>query len=118
MLFRSEGRPTVVAGVPPDYFSATGQLWGNPLYRWDGIAQSGYDWWIERFRAALADSWARQASTLGEASEALALMREAPAETREGWSPFVCRLVEATPHGVSSDARMIAEGGCSSTKSD
>jgi 4-alpha-glucanotransferase len=47
------GRTTVVAGVPPDYFSATGQLWGNPLYRWDRLASRGYDWWIERFRGAL-----------------------------------------------------------------
>jgi 4-alpha-glucanotransferase len=46
-----DGNPTVVAGVPPDYFSATGQLWGNPLYRWNRMAQSGYTWWIERFRA-------------------------------------------------------------------
>jgi len=45
------GKPTVVAGVPPDYFSRTGQLWGNPLYRWDVIAKDGYAWWIERFRA-------------------------------------------------------------------
>jgi 4-alpha-glucanotransferase len=47
------GQPTVVAGVPPDYFSATGQRWGNPLYRWDVLAQSGYAWWIARFRHAL-----------------------------------------------------------------
>lgn len=46
-----EGHPTVVAGVPPDYFSATGQLWGNPLYRWDRMADEGYRWWVERFRA-------------------------------------------------------------------
>jgi 4-alpha-glucanotransferase len=54
-LFRLDeaGRPTVVAGVPPDYFSATGQLWGNPIYRWDVLAGSGYRWWIERFRASL-----------------------------------------------------------------
>ncbi len=48
-----EGQPTVIAGVPPDYFSATGQRWGNPLYRWDVLAQRGYDWWISRVRAAL-----------------------------------------------------------------
>jgi 4-alpha-glucanotransferase len=48
----AQGKPTVVAGVPPDYFSATGQLWGNPLYRWDALASSGYRWWIERFRSA------------------------------------------------------------------
>ena len=48
------GRPTVVAGVPPDYFSKTGQLWGNPLYRWDIMAEDGYRWWIDRFRATRA----------------------------------------------------------------
>lgn len=48
------GEPLAVAGVPPDYFSATGQRWGNPLYRWDAMARTGYPWWIERMRAALA----------------------------------------------------------------
>jgi 4-alpha-glucanotransferase len=47
-----DGAPTVVAGVPPDYFSATGQRWGNPLYRWDVLKERGYDWWVERFRRA------------------------------------------------------------------
>jgi 4-alpha-glucanotransferase len=46
------GRPTVVAGVPPDYFSATGQYWGNPHYRWEVMATDSYAWWVERFRAA------------------------------------------------------------------
>jgi 4-alpha-glucanotransferase len=45
-----EGHPTVVAGVPPDYFSATGQLWGNPLYRWSVMRERGYAWWIARLR--------------------------------------------------------------------
>ncbi len=49
--FDQEARPIIVAGVPPDYFSATGQLWGNPIYRWDVMKQDGYAWWIERFRA-------------------------------------------------------------------
>jgi 4-alpha-glucanotransferase len=44
------GRAETVAGVPPDYFSATGQLWGNPLYRWDAMEAEGFDWWIERLR--------------------------------------------------------------------
>src|SRR5690606_26671960 len=47
------GMPTVIAGVPPDYFSATGQRWGNPLYRWDRLKRSGYGWWIERLRQTL-----------------------------------------------------------------
>jgi 4-alpha-glucanotransferase len=46
------GRPLAVAGVPPDYFSAYGQLWGNPLYDWDHLARTGYAWWIDRLRAA------------------------------------------------------------------
>jgi 4-alpha-glucanotransferase len=48
-----ELRPAVVAGVPPDYFSPTGQLWGNPLYDWDAHSRTGYKWWLERLRAIL-----------------------------------------------------------------
>jgi 4-alpha-glucanotransferase len=50
---QEDGRPRMVAGVPPDYFSATGQLWGNPIYAWEAHAKSGYAWWIARFRRAL-----------------------------------------------------------------
>lgn len=67
-----DGCPTEVAGVPPDYFSADGQLWGNPLYDWDKMAADGYGWWLRRIKAAsrlydvvridhfrgLADYWA------------------------------------------------------------
>lgn len=45
-------RPTAVAGCPPDAFSADGQLWGNPLYRWDHLQQTGYGWWLDRLAAA------------------------------------------------------------------
>ena len=48
-----EGQPIVVAGVPPDYFSTTGQRWGNPLYRWDKLKETGYHWWITRIRTNL-----------------------------------------------------------------
>lgn len=48
------GNPRVVAGVPPDYFSAKGQLWGNPLYDWEHLARTGYRWWIDRLRATFA----------------------------------------------------------------
>jgi 4-alpha-glucanotransferase len=47
-----QGQPRAIAGVPPDYFSEAGQLWGNPLYDWDHLASSGYSWWIDRLRAA------------------------------------------------------------------
>jgi len=49
----AQRRPRVVAGVPPDYFSATGQLWGNPLYDWPAIQKTDYAWWLDRMRAAL-----------------------------------------------------------------
>ena len=52
-LLDDEGRPSVVAGVPPDYFSETGQRWGNPIYRWERMRQEGYGWWIGRVRHAL-----------------------------------------------------------------
>ncbi len=48
-----DGHATAVAGVPPDYFSKTGQLWGNPLYRWDAMAENRYAWWLHRLRMAL-----------------------------------------------------------------
>lgn len=49
----ASGTPTVVAGVPPDVFTETGQLWGNPIYNWDEMEKSGFAWWIERFRRLL-----------------------------------------------------------------
>ena len=50
-LLDETGNPTVQAGVPPDYFSATGQLWGNPIYNWDAMRRDGFAWWIRRMRA-------------------------------------------------------------------
>jgi 4-alpha-glucanotransferase len=52
-LFEEQHRPRFVAGVPPDYFSARGQLWGNPVYDWDAIRRTGYRWCIDRLRALL-----------------------------------------------------------------
>lgn len=54
-LFRidADGRPEAVAGVPPDYFNADGQLWGNPLYAWEAMRADGYRWWVDRIRAQL-----------------------------------------------------------------
>ena len=52
--FDEDLNPVMVAGVPPDGFSATGQLWGNPLYRWDVLRERGYDWWVERVKMSLS----------------------------------------------------------------
>jgi len=49
----NEKRPYAVAGVPPDYFSETGQLWGNPVYRWEVLKERGYDWWVQRMEHTL-----------------------------------------------------------------
>ena len=49
-----EGQPVAVAGVPPDYFSATGQRWGNPLYNWQAMAADKYHWWVARLRTQLS----------------------------------------------------------------
>ena len=49
-FLKPDGQPSVVAGVPPDYFSATGQLWGNPLYNWEAHKAQDYDWWMARLR--------------------------------------------------------------------
>jgi 4-alpha-glucanotransferase len=52
-LLDKAGRPLKIAGVPPDYFSATGQCWGNPIYNWPLLKQTGFQWWVERVRSAL-----------------------------------------------------------------
>ena len=52
-FLRPDGQPSVVAGVPPDYFSATGQLWGNPLYNWEAHKAQNYAWWMARLRRIL-----------------------------------------------------------------
>jgi 4-alpha-glucanotransferase len=53
-LLDDRGRPNFVAGVPPDYFSPLGQLWGNPVYNWEALRRSGHRWWVDRLRALLA----------------------------------------------------------------
>lgn len=52
-MLDEQRRPSAVAGVPPDYFSETGQLWGNPLYHWEAMKQTGYSWWVARLRTSL-----------------------------------------------------------------
>ena len=53
-LDEASGEPALMAGVPPDYFSSTGQLWGNPVYDWEKLQASNFEWWVERFEAIFA----------------------------------------------------------------
>lgn len=52
-LDEATGEPSLMAGVPPDYFSATGQLWGNPVYKWERLQQDEFSWWVQRFESLL-----------------------------------------------------------------
>jgi 4-alpha-glucanotransferase len=53
-LDEASGEPALMAGVPPDYFSSTGQLWGNPVYNWEKLQANNFEWWVERFEAIFA----------------------------------------------------------------
>ena len=82
-----DGQPSVVAGVPPDYFSATGQRWGNPLYRWDVMAADGYAWWIERLRAVLATVDVLRLDHFRGFAGYWAIPGDAPTAERGTWEP-------------------------------
>lgn len=93
-LFRldEERRPVLVAGVPPDYFSATGQLWGNPVYAYERMAEDGYLWWRKRMRAApVFLMWC--VLTISAASTAIGRFRSArrPRFAANGWRGRKCR---------------------------
>lgn len=86
-LLDDRGRPTHVAGVPPDYFSPTGQRWGHPLYRWDVLAQRGFAWWIARARRLFGWVDAVRLDHFRGFCAAWAIPADAP-DAREGrWLP-------------------------------
>ncbi len=104
-----DGVPEVVAGVPPDYFSATGQLWGNPVYRWERHAADRYRWWIDRLQTTL---------TLVDALRldhfrAFAAAWEVPAADETAmngtWVPGPGRDLFDAVHGALGDVPLIAE---------
>lgn len=105
----SRGTPTVVAGVPPDYFSATGQLWGNPLYAWEAHAAEGFAWWTARVRATLARvDWLRLDHFRG-----LAACWEVPAgeltAERGRWIPCPGRALLDALRGSLGELPILAE---------
>lgn len=111
----AQGEPTVVAGVPPDYFSSTGQRWGNPLYRWDAMARDGFAWWRARLNHLLTlvdvirldhfrgfeSYWEIPAS---EPTAAEGCWRRGP-----GKALFDALAPKAGPHGSGGPLPIIAE---------
>jgi 4-alpha-glucanotransferase len=80
-------RSRFVAGVPPDYFSAEGQLWGNPVYDWDALRKTGYRWWIERLRAPLAYLDALRMDHFRGFDAAWHVPGDAPTSAAGHWTP-------------------------------
>jgi 4-alpha-glucanotransferase len=81
------GMPEVVAGVPPDYFSATGQRWGNPLYRWDRLREDGYAWWVARLRSAMDRFDAVRLDHFIGFVRAYAIPASSPTAEQGAWQP-------------------------------
>ncbi len=86
-LLDASHRPRVVAGVPPDYFSAQGQRWGNPIYDWDALAARGYRWCIDRMRALLAYVDAIRLDHFRAFAAAWHIPAEAPTAQSGRWMP-------------------------------
>ena len=104
-----DGYPTEIAGVPPDYFSELGQVWGNPQYRWDVMARDGWQWWVERFRALaeLADLVRVDHFRGFAATWAIdAVSRDA----RQGhWTPGPGKALFETVHRAVPQLHLVAE---------
>lgn len=103
------GRPTAVAGVPPDYFSADGQLWGNPLYRWDVHAAEQFSWWKSRLAASFAQADIVRIDHFRAFDEYWRIPAEATTARTGSWCPgpglpFFEHIKEAFP-----EAKIIAE---------
>ncbi len=102
-------RPTAVAGVPPDYFSADGQLWGNPLYHWPAHAADGYAWWLRRLRATFAMCDIVRIDHFRGFDSYWSIPANAPTARIGRWEPgpglaFFQKVLAAMP-----DAKLIAE---------
>lgn len=108
-ILDERGFPTVVAGVPPDYFSATGQRWGNPLYQWEAIAADGYRWWIERFRATLRLVDIVRIDHFRGFEGAWEIPAECPTAERGRWAPGPGRDLFLATRQALGDVPIIVE---------
>lgn len=103
------GRPTSVAGVPPDYFSADGQLWGNPLYNWAKHAQDGFDWWLSRLRANFELCDVLRIDHFRAFDTYWSIPADAPTARTGEWLPGPGLAFFESIHNLLPDARLIAE---------
>ncbi len=104
-----EGRPGHVAGVPPDYFSRTGQRWGNPLYLWDRMAEEGYAWWIARVRENLRQSDILRIDHFRGLAAYWEIPAEEPTAVKGSWRPGPgAPFFEALRRGLG-EIRLVAE---------
>ena len=104
-----DGRPAAVAGVPPDYFSTFGQLWGNPLYDWDRLAASGYAWWIERLRVVFNRCEVVRLDHFRGFDTYWEVPAGAPNARRGRWRPGPGPAFFAAVKAALPEARLIAE---------
>jgi 4-alpha-glucanotransferase len=103
------GEPTVVAGVPPDYFSETGQRWGNPLYRWDVLREKRYRWWVSRFRAALRFADIVRVDHFRGFAAYWEIPASEPTAIHGRWMPGPGRLLFDAVRAALGDLPLIAE---------
>jgi 4-alpha-glucanotransferase len=108
-LLDHDRRPTVVSGVPPDYFSATGQLWGNPIYDWRRMARDGFAWWIRRFRSALGVFNAVRVDHFRGFSACWEVPAGEPTAVRGRWVPAPGRELFSAVRQALGSVPLIAE---------
>ena len=103
------GQRTVVAGVPPDYFSEDGQLWGNPLYDWEAMAQDGFSWWVERIRTLLQMVDVVRIDHFRGFAAAWEVPASARTARKGRWVPGPGRAVFDAIHKALGDIPLVAE---------
>ena len=108
-LLDRDRRPTVVSGVPPDYFSATGQLWGNPIYDWRRMEREGFAWWIERLRSALGVFDAVRVDHFRGFAACWEVPAGEPTAVRGRWAPAPGRRLFAAVRRELGSVPLVAE---------